>query len=150
MGGEHVIQRRQQFFTCHVVTTLEDQIEKLWRLEEVQNKSTQSQTLDLVDQNLVGSSRIHIRDSEGRFILELPKKDDILLGLSFNTAERRLKYLEKRFEKEPARKDLYVEFLRESESFGHMSRYYGKDDQEHYYIPHQPVVIKTALLRNFE
>ncbi|GFR01663.1 hypothetical protein TNCT_188631 [Trichonephila clavata] len=76
------------------------------------------------------------RDTNGRFCVEMPMKDnDIELGQSKSTAIRRLKLLEMRFVREPHIKDKYVEFLQEYEDLDHMQRVKEEEPGLHYYIP---------------
>ncbi|GFR32388.1 integrase catalytic domain-containing protein [Trichonephila clavata] len=81
------------------------------------------------------------RDTNGRFCVEMPMKDnDIELGQSKSTAIRRLKLLERRFVREPHIKDKYVEFLQEYEDLDHMQRVKEEEPGLHYYIPHHAVI----------
>jgi len=72
-------------------------------------------------------------------------------------AVRRLSFLERRFEKDLKLKEAYSEFLREYLQQGHMKLVKDQNAilaQEHYIIPHQPVVrpdssMTTRLKCNF-
>ncbi|XP_055622806.1 uncharacterized protein LOC129766309 [Toxorhynchites rutilus septentrionalis] len=83
------------------------------------------------------------RNSDGRYIVSLPKSQDpyIQLGESRAIAERRLLCLERKLERDASVKKAYHEFLEEYSRAGHMRRLEDPVDDSiyHYYLPHHPV-----------
>ncbi|XP_043483450.1 uncharacterized protein LOC122511942 [Leptopilina heterotoma] len=82
------------------------------------------------------------REETGRFVVKLPKKEEVTLGESREHAEMRLKSLERRFKRDPKLKEDYAAFLKDYEEKGHMQlvREKQNEDEEVYFIPHQPVL----------
>ncbi|XP_062538281.1 uncharacterized protein LOC134206570 [Armigeres subalbatus] len=84
-----------------------------------------------------------IRDTEGRFVVTLPKKEHVLsrLGDSKAIALKRLHGMERRFAVNDQLKALYVEFVQEYLAMNHMRQV---DDEEiekpSYYLPHHAVL----------
>ncbi|XP_011858863.1 PREDICTED: uncharacterized protein LOC105556386 [Vollenhovia emeryi] len=89
------------------------------------------------------------RNEEGRFIIKLPVKDDVLsqLGESKQIAERRFFALEKRLSKQPEVYKEYRDFMREYHELGHMYQVHETPDSNnriHYYLPHHAVFKHTS------
>ncbi|XP_011690002.1 PREDICTED: uncharacterized protein LOC105451334 [Wasmannia auropunctata] len=108
-----------------VNAALNQQLEKFWKVEEVEQPMHQSVEETHCEEHFRST---HSRDKEGRFIVQLPLKGKIEeLGDSFNIAEKRLKTLERKLERQPELKDQYHAFLKEY-------------DKVAYYIPHHGVI----------
>ncbi|GFQ82791.1 uncharacterized protein TNCT_582931 [Trichonephila clavata] len=127
---------------CGLITkdfeTLNDTLKSFWEIEEIVPTKFVSDELKKCDEHFL---KTMARDTNGRFCLEIPMKDnDIELGQSKSTAIRRLKLLERRFVREPHIKDKYVEFLQEYEDLDHMQRVKEEEPGLHYYIPHHAVI----------
>ncbi|XP_018407518.1 PREDICTED: uncharacterized protein LOC108783447 [Cyphomyrmex costatus] len=127
---------------CHLITTqeLDNKIEKFWKLEEIGIRNTRNKEDELCEEHFQKTYR---RDEQGRFQVELPKKQEVILGDSFERALKRLRSTERRF-KQPDLKQEYVNFMKDYEASGHMSLCEGKF-MERYYIPHQPVIRETSI-----
>lgn len=85
----------------------------------------------------------HYRDEQGRFVVEIPMNPNVEeLGSSRAIALKRFFMLERKFEKDEAFKQQYVEFMREYESLGHMRLATEEPlpDEPVYYIPHHGVI----------
>ncbi|GFY71361.1 integrase catalytic domain-containing protein [Trichonephila inaurata madagascariensis] len=137
---------------CGLITrdfeSLNDTLKSFWEVEEIVPTKFVSDELKKCDEHFL---KTMIRDTNGRFCVEMPIKDsDIELGQSKSTAIRRLKMLERRSVREPDTKDKYVEFLQEYEDLDHMQRVKDEEPGLHYYIPHHAVIRpenKTTKLR---
>lgn len=147
VGGEYVAkEKRMEASVCHLSTTntLDTQLEKFWRTEEVEVANTKTKEEDLCEQHF---RRTHRRDEKGRFTVELPKRLDVNLGESFEGTLRRLSSMEKRFKKQSSLKQNYVQFMRDYEASGHMSTCEAESKQpsEHFYMPHQAIIRESSL-----
>ncbi|GFQ95181.1 integrase catalytic domain-containing protein [Trichonephila clavata] len=88
---------------CGLITkdfeTLNDTLKSFWEIEEIVPTKFVSDELKKCDEHFL---KTMARDTNGRFCVEMPMKDnDIELGQSKSTAIRRLKLLERRFVREP-------------------------------------------------
>ncbi|GFR23825.1 integrase catalytic domain-containing protein [Trichonephila clavata] len=87
---------------CGLITkdfeTLNDTLKSFWEIEEIVPTKFVSDELKKCDEHFL---KTMARDTNGRFCVEMPMKDnDIELGQSKSTAIRRLKLLERRFVRE--------------------------------------------------
>ncbi|XP_018406248.1 PREDICTED: uncharacterized protein LOC108782467 [Cyphomyrmex costatus] len=83
------------------------------------------------------------REEDGRFVLHLPVKNSIEeLEDSYKGAEKRLRALERRLEKQPVLKEHYHEFLKEYIQLGHMTEIQSSNIHTDgaYYIPHHAAI----------
>lgn len=107
-------------------------------MEEVKQSRSYTKEEELCEEHFV---------SKGRFIVQLPLKGKILeLGDSRDIAERRLRAIERKLDKNPTLKTAYVKFLQEYESLGHMSKVeeHEKNDEHANYLPHHAVTKSTS------
>lgn len=115
-------------------------MEKFWTIEEsvstsysVEEQATEDHFLQTVS-----------RTSEGRYVVRLPFKTEILPHVSDNrrTAVRRLHFLTNRLDRNPEFRQQYKEFIDEYRDLGHMQRTHDYEDPSinHYYLPHHAVV----------
>uniref|UniRef100_A0A069DYA1 Putative bel15-i ag n=1 Tax=Panstrongylus megistus TaxID=65343 RepID=A0A069DYA1_9HEMI len=82
------------------------------------------------------------RDQTGRFIVQLPfKNDPTCLEDNLQNSLKRFYNLEKRFCAQPLMHEQYINFMREYESLNHMQLIKPEDlnREPKYYIPHHPV-----------
>lgn len=83
------------------------------------------------------------RNDQGRFVLKLPFKEEILnnLGLSRDTALKRFHKLEERFHRDPNLKSNYTEFMNEYITLGHMKLIteQSSNTSKTYHLPHHSV-----------
>ncbi|XP_055526902.1 uncharacterized protein LOC129719533 [Wyeomyia smithii] len=98
---------------------LQELIAKFWELEACYVSSTYSIEETACEELF---ERTTIRDSEGRFVVTLPKKETTIskLGESKTLALRRFTRLEKRFDSSPELKATYSEYIHEYQLLGHM------------------------------
>ncbi|XP_018370063.1 PREDICTED: uncharacterized protein LOC108765716 [Trachymyrmex cornetzi] len=124
-------------------TSLE-QLERFWQLEEVTKSKPHTKEEQLCEDNFVST---HQRDQNGRFIVQLPLKSSISsLGKSQEIAERRLRSVERKLDKDATLKEAYVSFMQEYEQLNHMSEIGEAEDKDEHanYLPHHAVVKSTS------
>ncbi|XP_066139159.1 uncharacterized protein [Euwallacea fornicatus] len=87
-------------------------------------------------------------DENDRFIVTIPFKGSLdSLGESFEQAERRFFAMERKFERNPTLKDMYVKFMQDYLNFGHMTKVVDEvQPPKHvYYLPHHGVLKTDSL-----
>ncbi|XP_053699358.1 uncharacterized protein LOC128746331 [Sabethes cyaneus] len=119
---------------------LQELIAKFWELETCYVTSTHSVEETACEELF---ERTTVRDAEGRFVVSLPKKENVIqkLGESKAIALKRFSSLEKRLDANPELKAMYKEFIHEYQLMGHMKE--ARDDPYHepiYYMPHHAVL----------
>ena len=104
---------------CFVVS-LEDEVSKFWEIEEdLSIKKHLSPDEALAECHFAEHTT---QDSNGRFVVRLPFRDNITeLGDSRQAAHRRFLNSEKRFKRDPELQTSYVSFMDEYDVLGHMS-----------------------------
>jgi len=137
----HVVQ-------CHSAqqTTLHDQLEKFWRLEEMQPKVHLTAEEQKCEEHF---HKTHSREKDGRFVVLLPLRDNyVQLGESYDMAKRRLLSLERKLFRQPELKRQYDAFIQEYIDLKHMKRISNFADNNQksetcditYYLPHHAVL----------
>ncbi|XP_011858303.1 PREDICTED: uncharacterized protein LOC105555871, partial [Vollenhovia emeryi] len=125
--------------------TLEEQVEKFWRIEEYTPTKKYSQEEQLCEEEF---KTTHRRDQDGRFIVGLSFRQDIdQLGESRSTAVKRLRALNRRLDRQPELKMQYKAFLDEYLTLGHMTEVNSSDVQNetlYHYIPHHAVLKESS------
>lgn len=121
---------------CNFSREIQRQLNKFWELEEVSAKPMMSAEEEACEQHFVQHTR---RLADGRFCVTLPLKiESQQLGDSYYLAKKRLDSLEKRFNRQPDIKSHYLNFIREYESLGHLSRVERPNNAV--FLPHHPVM----------
>ncbi|XP_055605576.1 uncharacterized protein LOC129753754 [Uranotaenia lowii] len=121
------------------VAELQDQLAKFWELETCRTSSTLS-VEESVCETLFEESTI--RDSIGRFVVSLPKRNHVIrqLGETRSIALRRFYGLEKRFLSDKELHSAYKEFIEEYVKLDHMQEVRCSDElMPVYYLPHHAV-----------
>lgn len=93
----------------------------------------------------------HHRDSDGRYVVQIPFRPDApTLGNSHPLALRQFYQLEKRLAANPELKAKYIAFMREYIDLGHMVLAMGKHGHpsQCYFIPHHAVLAKFRVVFN--
>ncbi|XP_062713379.1 uncharacterized protein LOC134290294 [Aedes albopictus] len=125
----------------HSCSTLElrELMAKFWELESCNSSSTLS-VEEAVCEDIF--EKTTVRDSEGSFVVTLPKKEHVINQLrdSRTTALKRLHGMERRFATNDQLKALYVDFVQEYLSMNHMREVDGGEDKLAYYLPHHAVL----------
>ena len=130
--------------SCNLITNqqLHDQVTRFWEIEHFSAKQPYPE-LDphnICEQHFLATTK---RDSEGRFIVSLPLKDEVSeLGESLGMAQRRLFSMEQKFIRNPGLKEKYSEFMTDYEAQGHMIRIRPEElrtEKPICYLPHHAV-----------
>ncbi|XP_011858081.1 PREDICTED: uncharacterized protein LOC105555666 [Vollenhovia emeryi] len=145
-------QRRDKGVSCYLTTMeeLDRNISRFWRLEnDILGNANAFSSEEVACETLFQQSTS--RNEEGRFIVKLPVKEDVLsqLGESKQIAERRFFALEKRLSKQPEVYKEYRDFMREYQELGHMYQVHETPDSNnriHYYLPHHAVFKHTSTI----
>ncbi|XP_062558034.1 uncharacterized protein LOC134222905 [Armigeres subalbatus] len=123
------------------MSDLQEQLTRFWDLESCHLASTYSVEESTCEELF---KKTTIRDVDGRFIVNLPRKDHVIgqVCSSRSVAERRFLSLEKRLSNNPQLKKQYCEFMREYVTMGHMEMIREEDfsGAAHYFLPHHAVL----------
>ncbi|GFX63277.1 DUF1758 domain-containing protein [Trichonephila clavipes] len=122
-----------------VNSSLNDQLSELWKLEEVPKTNAKIQIPDPCEESFSKSVK---RNNEGRYIVNLPFKENNTLGESKEKAVQLLYALENKFHKNKQFKDNFLNFMNEYLALGHMREISQKRDDEtpNCYIPYHMVI----------
>lgn len=105
------------------------------------NKLNDSNQNDLICEE--NSRNTTTRDNQGKFIVKIPFNERISeLGDSKVEAETRFFSLERRFDKNPKLKNMYVDFMQEYIKLGHMTEI--DQEQIKFFLPHHAVLRETS------
>ncbi|GFX43312.1 DUF1758 domain-containing protein [Trichonephila clavipes] len=122
-----------------VNSSLNDQLSELWKLEEVPKTNAKIQIPDPCEESFSKSVK---RNNEGRYIVNLPFKENNTLGESKEKAVQLLYALENKFHKNKQFKDNFLNFMNEHLALGHMREISQNRDDEtpNCYIPYHMVI----------
>ncbi|GBO10853.1 hypothetical protein AVEN_249326-1 [Araneus ventricosus] len=125
---------------CKLIANLEDlhkDMTKFWELEKIE-KPIKSVEEEKCEKHFL---KTYSRNSEGRYIVQLPlKKDPECLGESKTSALGSLNSLQTRLSKNPELLSLYRDFMQEYEALGHMELVTDNNEPStSYYLPHHGV-----------
>ena len=120
---------------------VESSVNRFWELEEVTGTNPMGLTEDTICESIFQNTTS--RESAGRYVVQLPFKEDSIdqLGNSRQRALQRYLQLEKKLNSNQELRELYNNFMREYHALGHMkpaASFTGK-----YYLPHHAVIKKT-------
>ncbi|XP_037929736.1 uncharacterized protein LOC119664296, partial [Teleopsis dalmanni] len=123
-----------------VEDTISDQLEMMWKIEEVQPAAKSWSPAHVACESLYRET-VH-QNATGRIVVRLSFKDSPdCLGLTHNIALRRFCSVERRLSSNRALKQDYQEFMKQYRELGHMTRVETpKTNEPHYYIPHHCVL----------
>ncbi|XP_018371866.1 PREDICTED: uncharacterized protein LOC108766835 [Trachymyrmex cornetzi] len=129
--------------TCHLITNtqLHDQLERFWRQEDVMETRIYSKQEQICVNFYQDTVR---READGRFIVKLPTKPEIVLGQSKELALKRLHSLERRLKRRPELRQLYNEFMEEYIASGYASICSEGEDYESHEHFHTASATKTS------
>lgn len=123
--------------------TIEEQLHKFWELETCRSANTLSVEESRCERQFAETT---IRHSNGRFIVQLPKREEKLvqLGESKRIATRRFLALERRLSSNPTVKSAYTAFMNEYKELQHMTEVSETNEattsSSSYYLPHHCIV----------
>lgn len=122
---------------------LDKLIVRFWELEQFSETSI-STDHQKCEQNFVDH---HYRDTDGRYVLQIPFNSTVNnLGSSREAALRRFYQLERRLQKNHDLREKYVEFMENYKSSGHMTLAIRPPFGAAYWIPHHSVSIKFRVV----
>ncbi|XP_054285962.1 uncharacterized protein LOC129002296 [Macrosteles quadrilineatus] len=127
---------------------LHSSIQKFWTQEEIPQCSSKTLEEQQCDKHF---SETHTRNQNGQYVVRLPfKANHPPLGTSYLPAQRRLYSLERKFAAQSSFRDMYVAFMDEYLSLGHMTNLETVDlTSPHYYLPHHGVLKENSSSTNF-
>ncbi|KYQ58858.1 hypothetical protein ALC60_02141 [Trachymyrmex zeteki] len=98
---------------------LDEAIAKFWQIEQVYEQPIRSAEERDCEQHY---ERTHTRNNQGRFVVKLPIKQDVLesLGNSHDTALKQFPSLERKLNKNPLLKQEYTRFIKDYQVLNHM------------------------------
>ncbi|XP_072398107.1 uncharacterized protein [Diabrotica undecimpunctata] len=119
-------------------------LSRFWEIEEVESNRVYTVDEYKCEKHFVDHFK---RDSDGRFIVKLPFKENIeRLGESYTIAYKRFLNLERKLNSKPELKKLYNEFIQEYLNLGHMKKVENLDTANvSYYMPHRAVIRQDSL-----
>ncbi|XP_041786603.1 uncharacterized protein LOC121601866 [Anopheles merus] len=123
-------------------TSIEEQLSKFWELESCRVTSTLSVKESNCEKQFAATTT---RDTYGRFIVQLPKREDnlALLGDSKGIATRRFLALERRLSSKASLKTAHTQLIEEYPELQHMTEVAESDattSSPSYYLPNHCIV----------
>ncbi|XP_018404107.1 PREDICTED: uncharacterized protein LOC108780791 [Cyphomyrmex costatus] len=143
VSGELTMMTNSKSRICNLSVNeqLNNSLMKFWQLEGYDKINTRTSEERACENHF---AKTYKRNAEGRFIVTLPIKADILnnLGHSRDIATRRLYSLERRLKREPQRRIEYNRFMREYLKLGHMRKLQEpvNDEISYFYMLHHCVI----------
>lgn len=122
-------------------------LNKFWEIEEINEIQTDQNSEEQAVQDIF--MKTHFREKSGRYVVTIPIKSGHNLGESRSIALKQFLQLERKFEKDPATKAKYVEFMRNYQSLGYLqaaNKVY--DTKNAYWLPHHAVTKKFRVVVN--
>ncbi|XP_068148360.1 uncharacterized protein [Drosophila tropicalis] len=135
---------RLQTSSTSLLTTvnIDGLLQRFWELEEVPSHTTVNKEDEKVETHF---RRTHNRNSNGRYIVDLPfKEQNPQFADTFQGARSRFLAVERRLMKDSSLKLKYTQFMREYIQLGHMKEVAADEDtnvcMKSFYLPHHPVI----------
>jgi len=132
-----------------ISSSIEQQIEKFWKLEEYTPKTFY--TAEETQCEKIFTNTLNRESTTGQFIVNLPISENAKpIGDSLDAAVKRLKSIERKFQKNPEFKQQYTNFMLEYENLGHMRKVDPQNikvqntGQNIFYLPHHGVLNKSS------
>ncbi|GFW45501.1 DUF1758 domain-containing protein [Trichonephila clavipes] len=122
---------------CHTLLSIDHSLKGFWELESVPKNIPSKDEDELCESIFVNS---HIHNTDGRYILKLPFRDDSSLGDSKEGALKRFYSLERKLHSNNQLKEQYTEFMEEYQNLGHMTPLASDVKSPHYFLPHHGVI----------
>lgn len=144
VSGHVTIPDHSSSHQCHFLNQ-EDDLTRFWELDTI----SPTHSLTLEERACEESFSKNTYQDSGHFVVTMPlRQDPHVLGDSYNMAKCRFLSLERRFQREPSFKTMYLEFMKEYEKLGHMTERSQttsklQDDDVNYFIPHHGVIKKS-------
>lgn len=129
--------------STNIDAILNEQIAKFWEIDDFPNTNPRSIEEDACEKHFCETAN---RNADGRFVVVMPLKQvPSKLGNSFEQALRRFLALEKRLMANVTLRQMYLNFMHEYETLGHMSPVNETKDVFRYYLPHHGVLRENAV-----
>lgn len=122
---------------------IQNQLTRFWQLEEVSPQSSHyfPEEKQCEEHFVKNTTRL----ADGRFCVRIPlKQTPSVLGDSYQRAKHCLLSLERRLKNNDSFSKMYVDFLSEYESLGHMTECKPVTSVPHYFIPHHGVLRESS------
>ncbi|XP_055542768.1 uncharacterized protein LOC129728356 [Wyeomyia smithii] len=145
-GAQSVPENSMQI-SCNVSTTdhLEELVTRFWACEEIESNCNLSPEEKRCEDLFTHSVK---RAADGRYIVSLPKQEDIMskLGDSRGIAYRRLLGTERRLARDEDLRKQYGSFMEEYLRLGHMRKVNNTTQEtvKRCYLPHHPVIKEAS------
>lgn len=132
---------------CNLIKNVDvdRQLARFWEIEEFPRVKPFSREEKACEEYFMKTFE---RDENGRFIVTIPLSESPeRLGNSYDTAEKRLLSLERKFDRDESFKAEYHRFIKEYESLGHMHKVVSEaqNNVTCYYMPHHGVRKESSL-----
>ncbi|XP_017464969.1 PREDICTED: uncharacterized protein LOC108358258 [Rhagoletis zephyria] len=127
--------------SLHCDVQLDRALTRLWELEEAPQKTHLTYEERHCEELF---ETTHQRAPDGRFVVELPLKTDVLLGDSRSYAVQSLLRIERRLARDDDLRLRYNEFMQELLDMNHMELAPESTNQM-FYMPHHPVVKDSSV-----
>ncbi|XP_071582567.1 uncharacterized protein [Temnothorax nylanderi] len=137
----------RQIYRVSIDNELHDLVRKFWEVEEIpsSDKPILSPDEQACEDHFLST---HLRDETGRYVVRLPfKGSPEELGNSKIKAERMMRSLASKFEKDSNHAALYRKFMHEYKQLNHMERISDSkpEPSSAYYLPHHGVLREQSL-----
>lgn len=144
--SENDLSNSARTYHCTLDHDLQDLIARFWNQEELPTttESKLSEDEEECERHFLST---HTRDATGRYVVRLPlKSNPSLLGDSKQKALCCLNRLFQRFTSNPKFQELYVDFIEEYKSLGHMMLVdiSGNNNSPIHYLPHHGVLRESS------
>nr|CAH7758019.1 unnamed protein product [Callosobruchus chinensis] len=146
VAGFHNLKSQVSKSSCHLshIVDIQKTLSQFWEVEEV-SSTTKPMSLEekLCEKHFSDNLQV---SPTGKYVVSIPFKGDInTLGDSRNTAEKRFLQLEKRLLSNPTMRKLYIDFMRQYEDLGHMTKLTDEHTNPDYFMPHHGVLKENSL-----
>ncbi|XP_011879669.1 PREDICTED: uncharacterized protein LOC105568535, partial [Vollenhovia emeryi] len=143
IGGSKSKRITQTSCNLSVMEELNSTMRKFWEVEAYQ----ETKNIDPEEEYCERHFKESHSQSNGRFMVELPVKKDVLNMLqgSREIAMKRFLALERKFAKNPEFRNEYVKFMQDYLSLGHMRRVSEQNkDKTRVFLPHHAVIKESS------
>ncbi|XP_062556914.1 uncharacterized protein LOC134221744 [Armigeres subalbatus] len=127
--------------TCLISTldSLDAQVKRFWEVENFDFGKCLTTEEQQCEAHFAST---HSRNSEGRYVVRLPVKEELLpsIGDTWNIAARRFSAVERRFRSDETLRKSYADFMEEYERLGHMEEVMTRVALPQYFLPHHAIL----------
>ena len=136
-----------QTLHCVMDNCLDETLQRFWRLEELPMSVPSLSPEETACETLFAEK--HSRDSDGRYIIQLPLKTDppAIGSETLQIALKSLSHVQHRFETDPQLASAYRDFTATYEELGYMQCIPEPeiDNEKVWYLPHHAIMQRSAL-----